>query len=119
MKMFSNLTAVFLISAGALAAQSTAANVPSTDPAQGSIWDLTVIFPDAAAAERERLAVIADLLSLTAFKGHLGDSAATLRAALDRRSELLERARGSIASLSESLRGCSRPILPGNGRVRR
>lgn len=70
MKMFSNLTAVFLISA-ALAAQSTA-NVPRTDAAQRAVWDLTVIFPDPAAAERERLAVIAALPSLAAFKGHLG-----------------------------------------------
>jgi oligoendopeptidase F len=79
-------------SATAVSAQITQSETPATDPAQGAVWDLKVIFPDGAFAERERAAILADLPSLTAFRGHLGDNAATLRAALDRRSAMILRA---------------------------
>jgi oligoendopeptidase F len=93
---------------------------PSTDPAQGAVWDLTVIYRDDAAAERERVAIIAELPSLTPFKGHLGDNAATLRKALDRRSMLSQRARrvSSYASLkvAEDARvGSSQALLASAG----
>ncbi|MGA2536587.1 MAG: M3 family metallopeptidase [Terracidiphilus sp.] len=78
----------------ALAAVSEAATPQSalSDPAQGAVWDLTVLFADSAAADRERVAILADLPSLAAFQGHLGDNAAALRKALDRRSEIVHRA---------------------------
>ena len=74
------------------AGQVAQAEGPVADPAQGAVWDLTVIFPNDAAAEGERAAIVAELPSLAKFGGHLGDSAATLREALDRRSAMVMRA---------------------------
>lgn len=95
-------------------------NALSADAAQGAVWDLTVIYPDDAAAERERIAIIAELPSLAAFKGHFGDNAATLRKALDQRSKLMQRARrvSSYASLkvAEDARvGSSQALLASAG----
>lgn len=109
--------AALLMVALAAAAQVSA---PSADPAQGTVWDLTVIYPNDAAAERERLAIIAELPSLAAFKGHLGDNAATLRKALDQRSKLMQRARrvSSYAALkvAEDARvGSSQALLTSAG----
>jgi len=66
---------------------------PTTDSARLAVWDLSVIYPDAAAAERERNAIDADSASLSRYKDHLGDSAAMLQAGLDARSGLIRRAR--------------------------
>jgi oligoendopeptidase F len=87
--------ALALISSS-MPAQNPTATQPATaeaDPAQGAVWDLTAIFPNDAAAESERAAILAELPSLSGFREHLGDSATKFRAALDRRSELLQRAR--------------------------
>jgi oligoendopeptidase F len=73
-------------------AQGPLSETAATDPAQGAVWDLTVIFPNDAAADSERAAILAELPSLAKFSGHLGDNAATLRAALDRRSAMTLRA---------------------------
>lgn len=72
---------------------SLLAGTGEVDPAQGAVWDLTAIFPNEAAVESERARILSDLPALSAIGGHLGDSAAALRAALDRRSELVQRAR--------------------------
>src|SRR5271168_3665819 len=89
---------------------------PSANAAQGAVWDLTVIYPDDTAAERERVAIIAQLPLLAVFKGHLGDNAATLRKALDERSKLMQRARRfySYASLKvaeDARAGSSQALL--------
>ncbi len=99
---------------------SAQVRTPSADPAQGAVWDLTVIFPDDAAAEREGVAIKAELPGLIAFKGHLGENAATLRKALDQRSKLMQRARriSSYASLkvAEDARvGSSQALLASAG----
>ncbi|MBV9573953.1 MAG: hypothetical protein JOY93_07835, partial [Acidobacteriales bacterium] len=99
---------------------SAQVSVPSVDAAQGAVWDLTPIFPDDAAADRERVAIIAELPSLAAFKGHLGDNAVTLRKALDRRSKLMQRARrvSSYASLrvaEDARAGSSQALLASAG----
>ncbi len=65
---------------------------PAADPAQGTVWDLSVLFPNEGSAERERAAIMAELPSLAKFSGHLGDNAATLQAALDQRSAMSLRA---------------------------
>jgi oligoendopeptidase F len=84
------------------------------------VWDLTAIYPNDLAAERERGAIIAELPSLAAFRGHLGDSATTLREALDQRSKLTQRASrfSSYASLkvAEDARvGSSQALLASAG----
>ena len=99
MKVLRSTLAILLVSIAIfLSAQTavtpgTASTESEVDPAQGAVWDLTVIYPDAAAAERERVAIAAALPSLAAFRGHLGDSAATFRAALDLRSAIVQRTR--------------------------
>ena len=72
--------------------QSAVPNSAEVDPAQGAVWDLTVIYPDDAAAERERVALLAALPSLAAFRGRLGDSPGDVRRAYGSRLGLLEAA---------------------------
>jgi len=74
--------AATLIPAGAFAADAAR---PPTE------WDLSELFPTPAAWTAERDAVIADLPGLAAYKGRLGESPATLRAALQLNSDLSRR----------------------------
>lgn len=116
MKLVCCVVALSTLTAGCLGAElvaqsreaSAKAVAPTADPAQGTVWDLTALFADNAAAERERVAILADLPKLAAFRGHLGDDAATLRRALDLRSEMIERAervyRYSFMKVSEDAR---------------
>ena len=60
--------------------------------AAGAQWDLSEIFPSDAAWETERQAILKAIPSLTSFKGRLGESAATLKAALQAQSDLGKRA---------------------------
>ena len=54
-------------------------------------WDLSDLYPSDAAWEAERQAILKEIPSLTGFKGRLGDSAATLRAALQAQSDINKR----------------------------
>ncbi|MEO6040370.1 MAG: M3 family oligoendopeptidase [Croceibacterium sp.] len=54
----------------------------------GAAWDLTEIYPTDAAWDTARKQALAALPGLAQYKGHLGDSAATLGAALKMQSDL-------------------------------
>ena len=53
------------------------------DVAEGDTWDLSPIFPDASAWQREFDAVAADYLSFQKYKGRMGESVEMLVEALD------------------------------------
>ena len=74
------LTAVlpFAAAAGPALAQAAAAAAASG----GAAWDLTDLYPDAAAWDAARKAVLAALPRLKAYQGHLGDSAEAMAKAL-------------------------------------
>jgi oligoendopeptidase F len=63
----------------------------SDDPAQGAVWDLSPLFPDAAAWEKERAQIDAALPELSRIKGTLGSSAAALRKGLESISAMRQR----------------------------
>ena len=72
----------------------TAALAQAAKGAAGSsaaAWDLSDLYPSDAAWEAERQAILKAIPSLTGFKGRLGDSAATLRAALQAQSDINKR----------------------------
>src|SRR5215210_7602346 len=72
-------------SAAALAfAQAAAA-------AGGAAWNLADIFPSDAAWETERQAILKAIPSLKSYQGKLGESAATLKAALQAQSDINRR----------------------------
>jgi oligoendopeptidase F len=61
------------------------------EPAQGTVWDLTPLFPDAAAWDRERQQLEAALPGLATLKGSLGVDPKSLQSGLDRISALRQR----------------------------
>src|ERR1700683_1193878 len=61
------------------------------DPAQGAVWDLSPLFPDAAAWEKERAQIDAALPELSRIKGTLGSSAAALHKGLESISAIRQR----------------------------
>jgi oligoendopeptidase F len=63
----------------------------SDDPAQGAVWDLSPLFPDAGAFEKERVAIDAAIPGLSRIKGTLGSSAAALRQGLESMSAIRQR----------------------------
>ena len=76
----------------ALAAAATLpAAAQAAEAAPPAVWDLHELFATPEAWNSEREAVIAALPGLAAYKGHLGESAATLRAALQANSDLNRR----------------------------
>lgn len=77
-----------LLAAAAAAAPGLAL---AAEPALPAVWDLTELYPTDAAWEAERQAVEADLPKIAAFKGRLGESAATLRQASEAISALTKR----------------------------
>src|SRR4051794_7886336 len=54
-------------------------------------WDLRDLFPTDAAWEAERLAILKDVPALKTYQGKLGESAATLKAALQAQSDINRR----------------------------
>jgi len=86
--------ALFLVVALAVPVLAGYAPNPSTPrdqiPAEYQ-WHATDIFPDDAAWEAEMAAVAADIPKLDDFRGHLGDSAATLLAANEASQDLMHR----------------------------
>ena len=75
--------AVSLLGGATLASAQTAAG--------GAQWDLSEIYPSDAAWETERQAILKAIPTLGSFKGRLGESAATLKAALQAQSDLNKR----------------------------
>jgi oligoendopeptidase F len=75
------------------AAAPTALFAQAAAPAAsaGAAWDLRDIFPTDAAWEAERLSIVAAIPSLKAYQGKLGESAATLKAALQAASDINRR----------------------------
>jgi oligoendopeptidase F len=80
-----------MISAAALSALALASGAAAADaPAAGAgaVWDLTDLYPSDAAWEAERAAIAARLPEIAAYKGRLGESAATLKSASQLISDL-------------------------------
>jgi oligoendopeptidase F len=63
---------------------TTLGTPPTADPRL--VWDLSRLFPNDAAWDAERLAVLAEVPQLAALRGTLGRDAASLRTAMDRLS---------------------------------
>jgi oligoendopeptidase F len=61
------------------------------DPAQGTVWDLRILYQAPAAWDAERATVEASLPSLARLKGTLGVSASSLQSALDRMGQTTQR----------------------------
>lgn len=79
-----------LLLAAAVAFASPAAG-NAADAALPTVWDLTPLYPTPEAWEAERKAVEAALPGVAAYKGRLGESAATLKAAMQMISDLGKR----------------------------
>ena len=79
----------------AAAAAAFAGGVPGIALAQAAssaaAWDLTELYPSDAAWEAERQAILKAVPALTAMKGTLGRSAASMRAAFEAQSEISKR----------------------------
>ncbi|MFT3831240.1 MAG: oligoendopeptidase F [Opitutaceae bacterium] len=88
------------------ASPSAPATAPATDPA--FMWDLSLLYKDEAAFAAAKAKLAADLPKLKQYQGRLGESAATLREAMDLLTDLQMRyiRLGSYASLAsdENLR---------------
>ena len=78
-----------LLLAAAAAFAPAAAN--AADAALPTVWDLTHLYPTPEAWEAERKAVEAALSGIAAYKGRLGESAATLKAAMQLISDITKR----------------------------
>jgi oligoendopeptidase F len=76
-----------LTTAGALALSAATPALAAPAVAPPETWVLTDLYPTPEAWQAERVAVLAGLPSLAAFKGRLGSDAATLRAALQAMSD--------------------------------
>ena len=72
---------LFLSAATAMPALAQGADIPTT-------WDLTELYPTDAAWSAERQAILDALPGIARYKGRLGESAATLREALQAISDL-------------------------------
>jgi len=73
---------------GAFALSSPAFALAASDKAQTIMWDLTDLYPNDAAWSAERDAVLKQLPSIGGYKGKLGQSAASLKAALTAVSDI-------------------------------
>jgi oligoendopeptidase F len=80
------LTVVF-----AVAAPSPAVGGSDDDPAQGTVWDLSPLYRDDAAWERDRLDLETSLPELAQLKEGFGASAESLRTGLDKISGARQR----------------------------
>lgn len=61
---------------------------PTATPDPDHVWDLTLLYKDQAAFEAAKAKLVADLPKLKDFQGRLGESAATLRQALELLTDL-------------------------------
>jgi oligoendopeptidase F len=75
---------LFALAAGSLFASSVSVAAAASAPAQSAdVWDLTLLYPDDAAWRAAKTRVAATIPKIKAYQGRLGESAASLRAALD------------------------------------
>ena len=58
------------------------AQAGSASGTSGAAWDLSELYPSPAAWETERQAILKAIPGVTAYRGKLGESAATLKAAV-------------------------------------
>ncbi len=74
----------------ALARSAEPSPAPAAAPAESlaDTWDLSALFPDAAAWDQARLALASELKDLEAFRGRLAEGPKTLLAALEKQSAL-------------------------------
>lgn len=77
-----------MISAAALGTLALANSAATAEAVAGPAWDLTDLYPTDAAWETERTAVSARLPEIAAYKGRLGEGAATLARVLQLQSDL-------------------------------
>ncbi len=84
-----NRRAALLLTAAAAVAPGLSL---AAEPVLPTTWDLTELYPTDAAWTDERKAVEAELPKVLAFKGRLGESAATLKAASQAISDVTRRA---------------------------
>jgi oligoendopeptidase F len=78
-----------MVSAAAISALALASSAAAADtPAGVAAWDLTDLYSSDAAWETERAALAAKLPQIAAYRGKLGESAATLKAALQLQSDI-------------------------------
>ncbi|HLP07058.1 MAG TPA: oligoendopeptidase F [Opitutaceae bacterium] len=82
------------------ASPSAPAAAPATDPA--FVWDLSLLYKDEAAFASAKAKLVADIPKLKQYQGRLGESAATLRDAMDLLTDLQGRyiRLGTYASLA-------------------
>ncbi len=80
-----------LLAPAALAQYKPDPSAPRSEIPGGYRWDATDIFPDDAAWEAELAAISGDIPKLTAFKGRLGESAATMLDAQNATFETMKR----------------------------
>ena len=73
---------LFMILGLSLPSGLAAAN-PSAPADPASVWDLTLLFPDDAACRAAKDHVAAEIPKIKNYQGRLGESAATLREAMD------------------------------------
>jgi oligoendopeptidase F len=83
------------------------APAPTTQPSPAPddlkyVWDLSLLFKDKAAFDTAKAQLAVDIPKLKQYQGRLGESAATLRAAMDTVTNLVERLGrlGTYASLA-------------------
>src|SRR6185503_1615390 len=75
-----NRRAALLLAAAAAAAPGLA-RAAAAEPALSTVWDLTDLYPSAAAWDADKVLVEKALPGIAAYTGRLGESAATLKAA--------------------------------------
>jgi len=80
-----------LVASAAIAAVASSPAWAADDQAVPKTWDLTQLYPTPQAWAAERQAVLDALPTVAKYKGHLGDSAATLHEALQTLSDLNRR----------------------------
>jgi len=80
--------AALMTSTAMLASVPATLPVQATDPPQATVWDLTDLYANADSWEAERQQVLSDMKELEAYRGRIGESAATLLAVSDKISSL-------------------------------
>jgi oligoendopeptidase F len=87
----SRAIAICFVGALSWAVAASAVGAPAATPPADGMWDLSDLYPSAAAWDAEHAAVQKDIQTLAQFKGTLGRDAASLRKAFDAISSLDKR----------------------------
>lgn len=81
-----------MVAAGALGTSGSVLAAQAAAPASAAAWDLTDLYPNDAAWETERQALLKAIPTLKAYQGKLGQSAAMLKEASQAQSDINRRA---------------------------